>query len=87
MRLRSIGDRTRFGADISHELEQAEALTRNNTRLNLNVALSYGGRSEIVAAAQAIAAAVAAGRLDPNAVTEAAFSAYLFTAACRTPTW
>jgi undecaprenyl diphosphate synthase len=85
VRLRSIGDRTRFGPDISHELEQAEALTRNNTRLNLNVALSYGGRSEIVAAAQAIAAAVAAGRLDPSAVTEQAFSAHLFTAGMPDP--
>jgi undecaprenyl diphosphate synthase len=85
VRLRSIGDRSRFGADIARELEQAEALTRANTRLNLNVALSYGGRSEIVAAAQAIAAAVAAGQLDPGAVTEASFGAYLFTAGMPDP--
>jgi undecaprenyl diphosphate synthase len=44
VRLRSIGDRSRFGPDIALELEQAETLTRNNTRLNLNVALSGGGR-------------------------------------------
>jgi len=85
VRLRSIGDRTRFGPDITVELENAEALTRNNTRLNLNVALSYGGRSEIVAAAQAIAAAVAEGRMDPLAVTEEAFSNHLFTAGMPDP--
>ena len=85
VRLRSIGDRSRFGPDIAHELEQAEALTRNNSRLNLNVALSYGGRSEIVAAAQAIAAAVAAGTLDPASVTEATFGRYLFTAGMPDP--
>jgi undecaprenyl diphosphate synthase len=85
VRLRSIGDRSRFGPDIARELEQAESLTRNNTRLNLNVALSYGGRSEIVAAAQAIAAAVADGRLDPATVTEETFGSYLFTAGMPDP--
>ena len=84
VRLRAIGDRARFGAEISRELAQAERLTEGNTRLNLTVALSYGGRSEIVAAARAVAAA-AAGTLDPAAITEASFSAYLFTAGMPDP--
>ena len=45
VRLRAIGDRARFGPDIARELADAEALTAGNTRLNLTVALSYGGRS------------------------------------------
>ena len=85
VRLRTIGDRGRFGPDIVHELEQAETLTRDNTRLNLTVALSYGGRSEIVAAARAIAEAAAAGRLDPADISECAFGGYLFTAGMPDP--
>jgi undecaprenyl diphosphate synthase len=85
VRLRTIGDRGRFGPDIVRELERAEALTQNNTRLNLTVALSYGGRSEIVGAARAIAAAAAAGKLDPADLTEDAFGGYLFTVGMPDP--
>ena len=85
VRLRCIGDRGRFGAEIVRELEQAEALTRDNERLNLTVALSYGGRSEIVAAARLLAEAAAAGRLDPAQITEESFGRYLFTAGMPDP--
>jgi undecaprenyl diphosphate synthase len=85
VRLRIIGDRSRFGPEIVHELTGAEALTAGNTRLNLTVALSYGGRSEIVAAARACAAAAAAGRLDPDSITEESFGRYLFTAEIPDP--
>ena len=85
VRLRAIGDRARFGPDIARELAEAEALTAGNTRLHLTVALSYGGRSEIVAAARAVAQAAAAGLLDPMALTEASFSNFLFTAGMPDP--
>jgi undecaprenyl diphosphate synthase len=80
VRLRVIGDRERFDADIREELAGAERRTAGNTRLNLTVALSYGGRAEIVAAARACAEAVAAGRLDPAAIDEGNFGRFLFTA-------
>ncbi|HTZ71312.1 MAG TPA: isoprenyl transferase [Acetobacteraceae bacterium] len=85
VRLRCIGDRGRFGPEIVRELAQAEALTSGNTRLNLTVALSYGGRSEIAAAARLIAEAAAAGRLDPASITEETFGQYLFTAGMPDP--
>ncbi len=85
VRLRAIGDRARFGPEIARELAEAETLTAGNTRLNLNVALSYGGRSEIVAAARAVAQAAAAGLLDPMALTEASFGSFLFTAGMPDP--
>ena len=85
VRLRAIGDRARFGPEIARELAEAEALTAGNTRLNLTVALSYGGRSEIVAAARAVAQAAAAGLLDPMALTEASFGSFLFTAGMPDP--
>ena len=85
VRLRVLGDRARFDAETRADLDRAEQATRGNTRLNLNVALSYGARDEIVAAARAAAAAAAAGQLDPATLDEAAFSSLLFTAGMPDP--
>ena len=63
VRLRVIGELGRLAPDIISLIEHAEALTRDNTRINLTIALSYGGRAEIVAAVRAIAQQVAAGSL------------------------
>jgi undecaprenyl diphosphate synthase len=79
VRLRVIGDRERFGEEVARELADAEALTAGNRRLNLTIALSYGGRSEIVEAARKIASAAAAGRLDPALLDETSFAGFLFT--------
>jgi len=85
VRLRVIGERNRFNADIVREMERAEAITAGGTRLNLTVAMSYGARDEILAAARAVAAAAAAGSLDPAALDEAAFAARLSTAEMPDP--
>src|SRR5689334_6495546 len=52
VRLRIIGELGRLAPDIVTMIENAIALTRDNDRLNLTVALSYGGRAEIVSAAR-----------------------------------
>jgi undecaprenyl diphosphate synthase len=80
VRLRVIGDRGRLSADIVALIDNAEALTRDNQGVNLTVALSYGGRAEIVAAARAIAAKAATGRLAPEAIDEDLIAGHLFTA-------
>ncbi|HEY3145241.1 MAG TPA: isoprenyl transferase [Dongiaceae bacterium] len=80
VRLRVIGDRERLSGDIIRLIEDAEARTAGNRRLNLTVALSYGSRAEIVRAAQHLAKAVRAGSLDPEDIDEAAFQRHLFTA-------
>ena len=85
VRLRVIGDRERFGPDLTREMERAEATTAGGTRLNLTVAMSYGARDEILAAARAVAAAAAAGRLDPASLDEAGFAARLSTAGMPDP--
>ncbi|WP_426957718.1 isoprenyl transferase [Muricoccus radiodurans] len=85
VRLRIIGDRAAFGPETVAEITRAEAVTAANTRLNLNVALSYGGRAEIAAAARAIAARVASGELDPASVNESTLSAHLDTAGMPDP--
>ena len=79
IRLRVIGERERFGPETMAAIEAAEAATAAGTRLNLTVALSYGARAEIAAAARAVAREVAEGRLAPEAVDEAAIAARLAT--------
>src|SRR5215469_12577199 len=79
VRLRVIGERKRLSPEIVRLIEQAEQQTAANRKLNLTVALSYGGRAEIAGAARHIAEAVRAGSLDPAAVDEALFARHLLT--------
>jgi undecaprenyl diphosphate synthase len=85
VRLRFIGDRQRFDPDIQADLVRAERDTQRNTRLNLTIALSYGARAEIAAAARAAAAAVKAGELDPAKLCEEVFEGFLHTAGTPDP--
>ena len=85
IRLRVIGDYERFGPEMMRSIRAAEEATAGGTRLNLNVALSYGARDEILAAARAIAQAVAEGRLAPGAIDEATFGGFLQTAGIPDP--
>lgn len=80
VRLRFIGDRERLAPDIVDLLIESEALTQDNTRLNLTVALSYGARQEITEAARRVAREVASGALLPEAIDEGLFAGRLFTA-------
>jgi undecaprenyl diphosphate synthase len=80
VRLRVIGQRARLAADIVTLIENGEALTRENTGLQLTIALSYGGRDEIAAAARALAHQVAAGKLDPDTIDEMMVGEHLLTA-------
>ncbi len=79
VRLRIIGDRSRFDNDIITLIEKAETLTSENTRLNLTVALSYGGRQEIVRAVQTLAERARTGQIAPDAMDETAVSRELYT--------
>jgi undecaprenyl diphosphate synthase len=80
VRLRVIGQRARLAPDIVTLIENGEALTRDNSGLQLTIALSYGGRDEIAAAARALAHQVAAGKLDPEAIDEMMVGEHLLTA-------
>lgn len=79
VRLRIIGDRSRLAPDIQAMIEDAERGTEANTRLNLIVALSYGARAEIAAAARTLARDARDGHLDPESIDEDAVAARLFT--------
>ncbi len=85
IRLRVIGERHRLQNDIVRLIDDAEERTRDNCRLNLTVAISYGGRQEILSAVRQLAEAVAAGRLDPATIDEACFSGQLATAEVPDP--
>lgn len=63
VRLRIIGDRSRFADDIHAMMDDCEELTQNNQRLNLNVAVNYGGRWDIVEASKTLALQVQNGEL------------------------
>ncbi len=79
VRIRVIGDRARLASDIVKLIDEAESRTRGNARLNLTVALSYGGRSEITLAARRLAQAVRAGELSIEDIDEDAFARRLLT--------
>ena len=80
VRLRVIGDRDELSTDIVKLIEEGEASTAGNDKLDLIVALSYGGRSEIVSAIRKIAKKVEAGRVQSDAIDEGVLEAHLETA-------
>jgi undecaprenyl diphosphate synthase len=85
VRLRFIGDRGRFDPDIQRDLDVAERDTALNTRLNLTIALSYGARAEIAAAARAALEAVRTGCLQASDLGEEVFERFLATAGMPDP--
>ena len=85
IRLRVIGDRTRLSRELSDLISEAEAVTAHNRRLNLTMAISYGGRQEIVAATRRLVRRALEGDLDPADIDERVFEAQLDTAGLPDP--
>lgn len=85
VRIRIIGDRTRFSSDIVKLIVNAEALTHDDNRLTLVVALSYGGRDDILHAARELVAEAAAGSVRPEEIDAIRFADHLFTAGIPDP--
>jgi len=79
IRLRMIGRPQDLPEAVREELEGAIERTKENTRLDLILALSYGSRVEITEAMQAIGREIKAGKLDPEKITEETVSANLYT--------
>lgn len=85
VRIRFVGEVGRFGPNMCREMDRAETLTAGNTGLTLLLALSYGGRSDMVQAARALARAARDGTLDPDAIDEDMVSQHLLTAGIPDP--
>lgn len=80
IRLRLIGDRSRFSAELQRAMADAEALTADGQRMTLVIAANYGGKWDMAQAARGLALDAAAGRLDASAITEDDFQDRLSTA-------
>lgn len=75
-----IGDRERLGPKLQAAIAQLEAATAPGAQMILQVAVSYGGRDEILRATRALAKRAQAGELDPTSIDETTFAAELYTA-------
>lgn len=85
IRIRTIGDRSRFSEKVQAHLAQAEELTAQGDKLTLTLALNYSSRDEITRAVRKLAARAAAGELNPEEIDEATVNRTLDTAACPDP--
>jgi len=85
VRVRVIGERKKLPADIVELIAHAEDLTQDNKKLTLTLALNYGGRQEITAAAHGLAKAVERGQLQADAIDEHVFQSFLFTGGMPDP--
>ena len=85
IRVRIIGERKRLPDDVVKMIVHAEDLTQDNKELTLTLALSYGGRQEITAAARGLAKAVERGQLQADAIDEHVLQSFLFTGGMPDP--
>ncbi|HBA87458.1 MAG TPA: isoprenyl transferase [Geobacter sp.] len=85
IRFNVIGNRQDLPEDVNAEIENAIRKTSGNRGMLLTLALSYGSRQEMVAAARTLARDAAAGKIDPEEIDENAFSGSLFTAGIPDP--
>ena len=75
----TIGDLSFLPKNTENGLKEGMALTKNNTGLNLILALNYGSRHEIIDSVISIACKVKSGEIDINHIDEALFSSFLYT--------
>jgi undecaprenyl diphosphate synthase len=85
IRLTTIGDTEALKEPFRSILLETIAKTAHNEEMILNLALSYGGRDEIIAAIQKLVADVQSGNLLPQAISKEIFSSYLYTAGLPDP--
>ena len=77
VKIRWVGSRPRLWRSVINELAIAEQMTKNNDVITINYCVNYGGRTEIADATREIAREVAAGRLNPERITESTISRHM----------
>lgn len=85
VKVKIIGEREMLSEKLLSEICDLEEHTKNNTGLTLNIALSYGGRSEIVHAARVCAEKCASGEMKVEDITEDTLSSFMYTASQPDP--
>ena len=79
VRLEAIGQIFRLPEFVQEQLQKTRTALEKNNGLTLTLALSYGGRYEIVEACRSLAAKVKEGQLEPAEINEKAFTEHLYT--------
>ena len=79
IRFTAIGDIDELDENVQNELLDAIQKTKNNTGLNLNLALSYGSRKEILSAVKLLSEKIVSGEIDSEQINESLFSQMLYT--------
>jgi len=79
VKVKVLGDYSMLPEESVERLNKALATTKDNTGLQLNIALNYGGRDDILRAVKNISKKVAAGEIDPETIDEDMISKYLWT--------
>lgn len=85
VRINVIGDISRLSPEIQNLTKKVMKSTRHNTGMNLNIALNYGGRDEILKAVRCIAKEVAAGKITADDIDEKTISDHLYTSGIPDP--
>ena len=85
VRVRTIGERSRFSEKVQHYLRQIEVETSQGDRLTMILALNYSSRDELRRAIQQLATKVKAGELEAEQIDEQLISSSLDTAFCPDP--
>ena len=85
IRIKFMGDRTVLDEKLQQRMNKLEAESSVKTGMTLNIAINYGGRPEIVRAAQQLAEKAAAGQLKPEEITEQMLSDAMYTAGQKDP--
>ena len=85
VRLRHLGRRDGLPQQVLDELDTSVAVSAGNTGMWLNLALNYGGRTELIEAVRKIARRAAEGKLDPEAIDDRLLSEALDTAGLSDP--
>ncbi|MGL5435281.1 MAG: isoprenyl transferase [Lachnospiraceae bacterium] len=85
VRVRMIGDKSRFAQDIIDGITRLEDQTKDNTGLTFVIAVNYGSRDEITRAVRQLVQAGKDGKMDPADITESLVASYLDTAGMPDP--
>ena len=85
IRVRMIGERSRFAPDIVGAINVLEEKTKKNTGMTFVIAVNYGSRDEITRAVRKIMTDVEEGKIAPEDMTEEVFASYLDTAGIPDP--
>lgn len=77
VRLRVIGDLTRFDNKLRAKIEESQRLTQENTALTLNIAANYGGKWDIVNACKDMFSDIKSGKINEDEITETLLESYI----------